>query len=311
MARKTKINEVNRMDEASSLGRQFEFENAFWAKPKKCGFVNLFQVGELGCECDFEIKEHLQICHEITYIISGSGYVSTDSKSVKASAGDIFLTRKGHMHSIRSDKQSVMRYYYLAFDFNEESDNPPFGSVKNLFEHGEQLKEKDVMEIDRHFSKLISELYYLSEFSDEMISSYIKQILLLVCRLFSNDSHSVYLPSKSIKPVGYTVYAVIRYISENIFNIDSIGQMAKDLGYCDSYLSRIFKEKMGMTLQSYVNSKKMAKAAELIEQGDFTITEIAFKLHFETLQSFSKSFKRTIGISPMEYKKENAGKNKE
>ena len=62
------------MDEASSLGRQFEFENAFWAKPKKCGFVNLFQVGELGCECDFEIKEHLQICHEITYIISGSGY---------------------------------------------------------------------------------------------------------------------------------------------------------------------------------------------------------------------------------------------
>ena len=37
------------MDDAGKLGRQFEFENAFWAKPVKCNFVNLYQVGELGC----------------------------------------------------------------------------------------------------------------------------------------------------------------------------------------------------------------------------------------------------------------------
>ena len=104
------------MDDAGKLGRQFEFENAFWAKPVKCNFVNLYQVGELGCECDFKIDEHLQICHEVTYIISGDGYVTTDSKELKATAGDIFLTRKGQMHAIRADKQSEMRYYYLAFD---------------------------------------------------------------------------------------------------------------------------------------------------------------------------------------------------
>lgn len=112
------------------------------------------------------------------------------------------------------------------------------------------------------------------------------------------------------KPVGYTVYAVVRYISENIFNIDSIGKMARELGYCDSYLSRVFKEKMGMTLQSYVTMKKMEKAVEMIEQGNFTITEIALKLSFESLQSFSKSFRRTVGVSPMEYRKEYFSKKK-
>jgi len=76
------------------------------------------------------------------------------------------------------------------------------------------------------------------------------------------------------------------------------------LGYCDSYLSRVFKEKMGTTLQAYITMKKMEKAVEMIERGDFTITEIALRLHFESLQSFSKSFRRTIGISPMEYRRE-------
>ena len=299
------------MDDAGKLGRQFEFENAFWAKPVKCNFVNLYQVGELGCECDFKIDDHLQICHEVTYIISGDGYVTTDSKELKATAGDIFLTRKGQMHAIRADKQSEMRYYYLAFDFNEDTEKPPFNAAKELFSADNGIKMHDSMEIDKPFSKLISEMYYLYDYSDEMVNTYIEQILLLICRLFSNRVQSSdYIPSKSAKPVGYTVYAVVRYISENIFNIDSIGKMARELGYCDSYLSRVFKEKMGMTLQSYVTMKKMEKAVEMIEQGNFTITEIALKLSFESLQSFSKSLRRTVGVSPMEYRKEYFSKKK-
>lgn len=292
------------MDISSSAGRQFEFENAYWGKPKKCRFINLYQVGEIGCEGDFKIVEHLQICHEITYIISGEGYVYTDSRAVKASAGDVFLTRKGQMHAIQADKQSVMRYYYLAFDFNSEADSKPYSLIKDLFLLRDDLMEKDTLEIDKSFSRLISELYYMSDFSNEMINSYIEQILLLVCRLFLHRDTAKYTPIKSIKPVGYTVYAVLRYINENIYNIESINTMARDLGYCDSYLSRIFKKRMGMTLQSYITMKKMEKAVEMIEQDDFTITEIAIRLHFESLQSFSKSFKRTLGISPLEYKRE-------
>ncbi|HIW73015.1 MAG TPA: AraC family transcriptional regulator [Firmicutes bacterium] len=292
------------MDVASSAGRQFEFENAYWRKPKKCRFVHLYQVGEIGCESDFRIVEHLQVCHEITYIISGDGYVYTDSRVSRASPGDVFLTRKGQMHAIQADKQSVMRYFYLAFDFNPEADAEPYSLVRDLFLLREDLMEKDSLEIDRPFSRLVSELYYMADFSDEMINSYIEQILLLVCRLFQHTATSKYLPIKSIKPAGYTVYAVLRYINENIYRVESINAMAKDLGYCSSYLSRIFKKRMGMTLQSYLIIKKMEKAVEMIEQEDFTITEIALRLHFESLQSFSKSFKRTLGLSPQEYRNE-------
>lgn len=292
------------MDDTSLFGRQFEFENAYWGKPRTYNFINLVQIGELCCERNFEIVEHRQICHEVTYIISGNGFVYTDGTAVKASPGDVFLTRKDQMHAIKSDEHSVLRYYYLAFDFNEGSNIEPFVALKNLFLTRNDLYEKDTLEISKPFNKVISELYYSSDFSNEMISTYIDQILLLVCRLFTHKGVNRYLPIKSIKPVGYTVYAVIRYINENICSIDNIRNMAKELGYCDSYLSRIFKEKMGMTLQSYITMKKMGKAVEMIEQGHFTITEIALQLHFESVQSFSKSFKRTLGISPMDYRRE-------
>ena len=72
-----------KMDDAGKFGRQFEFENAFWAKPVKCNFVNLYQVGELGCECDFKIEEHLQICHHRFkgYEGNGGGYIFNEKGS--------------------------------------------------------------------------------------------------------------------------------------------------------------------------------------------------------------------------------------
>lgn len=292
------------MKDLNDIGRQFEFDNAYWAQPKQCRFIDLFQVGELACEGNFEIDNHLQICHEITYIISGKGYVTTDSKTLNAAAGDVFLTRKGQMHSIKADKQSEMSYYYLAFDFNVDSEEKPYSLIKDLFLSNDAIRERDCLEINIPFSKLISEMYYLSDFSVEMANSYIEQILMLVYRLFSHKISSKYVSAKVNKPVGFAVYSVIRYISENIYTLDSIAQMAKDLGYCDSYISRIFKEKMGTTLQAYITLKKMEKAKEMIKRGDITITEIALKLHFESLQSFSKSFRRTVGMSPMEYRKQ-------
>jgi len=292
------------VNDTSLYGRQYEFEKAYWGKPIPYNFVNLMQIGEISCESNFEIVEHLQICHEITYILSGEGFVYTDGKMVKASPGDVFLTRKDQMHAIKADEHCSLRYFYLAFEFNEGCNKEPYTALKNLFLMRNDLKEKDTLDISYPFNKAISELYYSGQFAHEMIGTYIDQILLLTCRLFTQKEVVKYLPIKSIRPVGYTVYAVIRYINENIMQITSIKSMAKELGYCEGYLSRIFKEKMGMTIQSYITMKKMEKAVEMIEQNHFTITEIALHLNYESVQSFSKSFKRTLGLSPAEYRKE-------
>lgn len=289
------------MSEKESLGKRYEFDNSYWVKPEKFGYINLYQVGELNCECSFKVDPHKQVCNEISYVVSGEGWFSTDGVETKVSSGDIYINKKGHMHAIRSDDVNNLRYFYLAFEFNEGVDENNKALV-DIFESKDSIV-KDKYDIMIPFIKLIDELYNKDKFAHEMIESYINQILIITYRLFSKKSFSICLPGNTCRTVGFTVYSVIRYVEDNIYNIQNVKSISDYLGYSNSYLSHLFKDKMGMTLQNYINLKKIEKAIEFLKYGRLNITQISIKLNFEAVQSFSKSFKKATGYSPMQYQK--------
>ncbi|HIW73079.1 MAG TPA: AraC family transcriptional regulator [Firmicutes bacterium] len=291
------------MDEIIRLGKKFEFDNAYWENPKEYNFINLYQVGELYCADNYEIVEHRQVCHEITCIISGRGYVFTDGKAMKAAERDVFLTKKNQIHRINSAQDSPLRYYYLAFDFNERAEQQPYLAVKEWFLSEQEVVAKDAVGLAHPFSKIMTEMYCFSRNSSEMVGTYIDQILYLTCRLFANKEPIRYLPKGADGSVGRVVYAVIRYVDENIYNIGTILDIARGLNYNSSYLSRAFRKEMGVTLQTYVSERKMEKAVEMLKLGHMTVTQIAQRLNFESVQSFSKFFKRAMGIPPAEYRR--------
>lgn len=285
------------------LGKQFEFDNHYWFEPQKLGFINLYQIGELCCECGFQVEPHLQVCNEISYIVSGDGWFGTDGKETRVNEGDIYINAKGHVHSIKANDNAPLRYFYMAFEFNEDAQDEIFAPVKRLFSNIENPSTKDKSDIMVPFTKIMDELYSKTEFSNMMIESFAKLIIILTHRSFRQDEKLTPLPIKTINAVGYTVYSVIRYIDNNIYDIHDVKCISENLGYSYSYLSHLFRDKMGITLQNYINCKKIEKAIELMKYGRLSITQVAMKLNYEAVQSFSKSFKRTMGSSPMEYQK--------
>lgn len=293
------------MSDKFVLGKQFEFDNYYFFQPQRMGFVDLYQIGELCCECKYEVESHLQVCNEITYVISGAGFCSTDGVETKVGEGDIYINAKGHYHSIRADDNVSLRYFYLGFEFNETNKDPNLDSLKNLFSKIENPLVKDDNDIMVPFSKIMDELYNKTKYSNDMIETFAKQIIILTYRSYCQNGTLLHLPLKTINSIGNTVYSVIRYIDNNIYNIHDVKCISEDLGYSYSYLSHLFKDKMGITLQNYINYKKMEKAIELMKCGRFNITQVAAKLNYEAVQSFSKSFKRTMGVSPIEYQKKN------
>ncbi|HPE95700.1 MAG TPA: hypothetical protein PLT66_06520, partial [Bacillota bacterium] len=64
-------------------GRQFQFDTFFCDDKRgteKCfGPINLYQIGELSCMNGFEIPNHKQWCHEISFVINGEGHFTTDT----------------------------------------------------------------------------------------------------------------------------------------------------------------------------------------------------------------------------------------
>ena len=78
--------------------------------------------------------------------------------------------------------------------------------------------------------------------------------------------------------------------------------MAKELGYSYNYLSHLFRRKTGMTIQAYVTQKKIEQSTKLLSDEQYSITEIATMLNYDCIQSFSKAFRRAMGVSPTEYR---------
>jgi two-component system response regulator YesN len=83
-------------------------------------------------------------------------------------------------------------------------------------------------------------------------------------------------------------------------------EIAAALGVSPSYVSRIFRRYAGMALWDYVNSLRVARARELLEHSDMTVTEIAFAVGFNDPAYFSRIFRKVTGKSPRSFRGGNA-----
>lgn len=72
---------------------------------------------------------------------------------------------------------------------------------------------------------------------------------------------------------------------------------------CDyTYLSGLFSEVTGSTLQQFIIINKVERAKELIIYGELSLKEIAYKLHYSSVPHFSNQFKKVTGLSPVFFK---------
>ncbi|MFC5405632.1 helix-turn-helix domain-containing protein [Cohnella soli] len=285
-----------------AAGRRFHFDNVFLKGECAFGAIDLYQIGELWCESGYEVPSHEQFCMEISYIVSGSGYFYVDDECIPVSAGDLFFNAVGSTHAIKSDSAGTLRYMYLGFMFNEKAAED-FAEIEAFLRSASYFHAKDAHHIMLPFNRNIDEFYSQKPLSGTMIRNYLEEIIVLSYRAFSEyaGKSERYSPRKSSHSVGYTVYSVIRYIENNLLELKSIRGIADDLGYSYTYLSHLFKDKTGMTLQRYINLKKAEKALEMIRFSALPIKEIAANLQYETIQSFSKAFSRMMGKPPSYY----------
>ena len=80
-----------------------------------------------------------------------------------------------------------------------------------------------------------------------------------------------------------------------------LSDMAKLFHYNEQYFGRLFKRETGMSFSEYVNYKRVTLAASYL--GDDNITNIAFRVGFNSVTYFNRIFKRHFGMTPSEYQK--------
>lgn len=104
----------------------------------------------------------------------------------------------------------------------------------------------------------------------------------------------------SAHPVVNNVKA---YIDEHLTEHLSLSSVAQAVGISPGYLSSLFSKYNPVGFTDYVNSRKIARAKELLHTGKYRVYEIADMLGFESQFYFSKVFKKVTGKSPRDFVK--------
>lgn len=79
--------------------------------------------------------------------------------------------------------------------------------------------------------------------------------------------------------------------------------LASILGYDYTYMSNVFSEVKGMTIQHFLILNKIEKAKELILYNELSLSEIAFRLHYSSAAHLSNQFKKVTGLTPSFFKR--------
>lgn len=271
--------------------------------PDELGRFLLYQVGDLCAEAGFRIYQHVQYCHEITYIESGSGQFCVNGKWFPVTKGDIILTRKGDLHDGIADAANPLRQFYLGFDIakGDETTSDGLRDVMQLFENRTEVLARSRPEIAPFFMGIFQELVNRSNYVGEMIETYVMQLLITIGRAFYGDSTVNYNPARAEDLNGHLAHEITTYIDANFERLERLSTIARALGYSYSHLAHVFKEKMDMSIYEYYDKKRFDRAVELLQYGDLSVTEIAERLRYQSLHSFSKAFSKRYGISPTEY----------
>ncbi len=107
---------------------------------------------------------------------------------------------------------------------------------------------------------------------------------------------------KSEEGISPKIQKVCDYINLHINSKLSIHELADFIGYSDYYLSRCFKQEMGVGLKEYIQDKKLNEACQLLKNTNLSVAEISEKLGFTAQSYFGDIFRRAMGISPGEYR---------
>jgi len=104
-----------------------------------------------------------------------------------------------------------------------------------------------------------------------------------------------------IEKVKNVITEMIHY-SDEVPKMNYSDFISEKLDYDYTYLSNLFSEIKGITIQQFIIVHKIERAKELLLYDELNLTEISYKLNYSSVAHLSNQFKKVTGLSPTHFK---------
>lgn len=235
---------------------------------------------------------------ELSYLARGEGVLQAGNRVYELNEGDVIFISQGVTHSVMcTSRASEMHQISCRPHMIPESVREHFKTVAPV------VRSRDAARAAAGIVARIAEEYRRNEeFSTDMLRAYVAELGVIAARCESTLDTSL--------DNSPAVASTVNYIKEHSGERISLADMARMWKVSVAYLSRKFKEELGVGFSDYLSLSRLQRAETLLlEAPEMSITEVAFSCGFNDSNYFSDKFKRQFGISPLKFR--NQSKNRD
>lgn len=254
----------------------------------------LQETGELQAKKPHTSKRENLTSYLFFIVLRGSGTLLYEGKTFSLSSGDcIFLDcSKPYAHSTSNALWTLKWVHFYGSSMHNIYENYLESGGQPCF-HSDRLEEyKEIL--DSVFSTASSTIYA----KDMKICEKLTALLALLMEEIQNPE---------LKGIRFSnrrdLHEVREYLGQHFSEKISLEHLSDQFFINKFYLTRLFKEQFGVSVNSYLLQARITHAKQLLRFTNLSIEEIGQKCGMNDANYFSRMFKKTEGITPGEYRR--------
>jgi AraC-like DNA-binding protein len=282
---------------------KFHIDFSYTQAPKPFGSINLVQLGRYFSNKNSVIESHAHTNYfELTVVLDGEGTIYSNTVPTEVKRNDVYLSLPNDIHKIVSSASAPLKFDFFSFSTSDDELASALKTIEMtcLAPTNRVFRDKNVSTlVDMGISELLAE----SDYQTETLTSILRLLVVHIIKNFNHPTSRVHTAQMNPNKADELCYQLMSYINSHIYEIKNLEELAQNTNYCYPHLSTLFKKHTSQTLSEYFRFQKLEKAKTLIEETELSLTEIAEKLNYASIYSFSKAFKNQYRICPAEYRK--------
>lgn len=254
--------------------------------------ARLLYVAKSCYDAGWHSTPHSHTHAEVFYCVQGGGYLSAGPDRVELKKDSLVLMNPGVIHTEHSVGGTPLEYIVLGVD------NVEFASAENPMMRYSVLNMPDRRrELLFFFDDIRNEMAARQEACEQVCQLLLRALLLKINRFSACD-----VTMRVRAPVSPECEEVRRYINEHYFEDIDLDALAAHTHINKFYLAHQFQKEQGISPIRFLSERRIREAKYLLENTDHSLAQISEMIGFSSLSYFSQSFRRSVGLSPSDYR---------
>lgn len=249
--------------------------------------IRVEMIGITHKDCDYFIERKHADYFVLEYVRSGKGYIHCDGKDYQVEKDCVYLLQPGTGHKYGADKKDPYEKIWINFF------SGIFSDIVAAYGHSGRIVFPD-SGCESHFEELLKIAQETSD--NEQVYLKVSEILFKIVLTLSEKAEQK-------QKTSYVANLVKEALDNSIYRKITIEEIAKEINFSKSQMTREFRKYYGVTPYKYLLDRKIVIAKQLLVSTQMRVQEISEALGFVDAYYFSDIFKTKTGMSPMAYRK--------